>query len=351
MSTTTPPVDTASADGTCTPTASHAIGGEAAAAVAGALKALSDPLRLRMLSAIASDPRGETCVCDLAELGNVSQPTVSHHLRVLKDTGILTSEHRATWVWYRVAPEKRHAVGVLLDAFAPAAVAVPDSDHLPAGSGSLSGAGDEPSERAGDMDARVSRLAAELADEFTDLDRELVASIVRESYAGLVRSAKVRQHMIPLTERFARQRLADRTRSSESELPQVLFVCVQNAGRSQLAAALVNRLAAGRVIARSAGSAPAADVHPHVRSLLVEIEGEERSSEAFPKPLTDDAVRAADVVVTMGCGDVCPIIPGVQYEDWAVGDPALASAEGVAAIRDDIEARVHTLIDQLTTAK
>lgn len=173
-------------------------------------------------------------------------------------------------------------------------------------------------------------------------------AIVRESYAGLARSAKLTQHMIPLTERFARQRLADLTRDREAGRPQVLFVCVANAGRSQLAAAIVNRLAGGRVIARSAGSTPAADVHPHVRSLLAEIEGGQEADRAFPKPLTDDAVRAADVVVTMGCGDVCPIIPGVRYEDWAVGDPALASPEGVEAIRDDIERRVRTLIAALT---
>ena len=131
-------------------------------------------------------------------------------------------------------------------------------------------------------------------------------------------------------------------------MPQVLFVCVQNAGRSQLAAAIVNQLTDGRVIARSAGSTPASDVHPHVRSLLIEIEGEQEAETAFPKPLTDDAVRAADVVITMGCGDVCPVIPGVRYEDWVVGDPALASPEGAVAIRDDIEGRVRGLLVTLT---
>jgi ArsR family transcriptional regulator len=198
------------------------------------------------------------------------------------------------------------------------------------------------------MDTRVTRLAEELADELTGLNRDLVIAIVRESYAGLVRSAKLTAHMIPLTERFARQRLADLTRDRSAGVPQVLFVCVQNAGRSQLAAAIVNQLADGRVVARSAGSTPASDVHPHVRSLLTEIEGEQEAETAFPKPLTDDAVRAADVVVTMGCGDVCPIIPGVRYEDWAVGDPALASPDGVDAIRHDIEGRVRELLATLT---
>ena len=186
-------------------------------------------------------------------------------------------------------------------------------------------------------------LPAELA------RRNHVIAIVRESYAGLVRSAKLTQHMIPLTERFARQRLTDLAKDRSSGVPQVLFVCVQNAGRSQLAAAIVNQLADGTVIARSAGSTPASEVHPHVRSLLTEIEGEQEAETAFPKPLTDDAVRAADVVITMGCGDVCPIIPGVRYEDWAVGDPALASPEGIEAIRDDIEARVRGLLTTLTS--
>lgn len=255
---------------------------------------------------------------------------------------MLQSERRGTWVWYRVAAGKQQAVAALLDAFAPAALTGDPGDP-------------ESSEDAlvratalRDMDGRVSRLGEELADELTGLSRDLVIAIVRESYAGLVRSAKVTRHLIPLTERFARQRLSDLARDRSSGVPQVLFVCVQNAGRSQLAAAIVNQLARGRVIARSAGSTPASDVHPRVRSLLTQIEGKHDAVAAFPKPLTDDAVRAADVVVTMGCGDVCPVIPGVRYEDWAVGDPALASPEGIDAIRDDIEHRVRILLATLT---
>ncbi|WP_175987011.1 metalloregulator ArsR/SmtB family transcription factor [Microbacterium tenebrionis] len=319
---------------TCSPVASHAIGVDAATSVASTLKALSDPLRLRMLSAIASDPRGESCVCDLAELADVAQPTVSHHLKVLKDVDVLTSERRGTWVWYRINPNRRSAVTALLESFAPATLApwsVADDHH------------DEPRP---DFDARVTHLADELAAEVTELDPDVVLTIVRESYIALARTARVTSALVPLTERFARQRLADLTRDRDASVPQVLFVCVANAGRSQLAAALVNKLAAGKVIARSAGSAPADVMHPHVRSILAEIEGD-LAAERFPKPLTDDAVRAADVVITMGCGDVCPIIPGVRYDDWAVGDPALASRDGVAAIRDDIAGRVRALVDDL----
>ncbi|WP_407358684.1 metalloregulator ArsR/SmtB family transcription factor [Microbacterium sp. LTA6] len=318
----------------CSPVATHAIGQDAAASVATTLKALADPLRLRMLSAIASDPRGESCVCDLAELAEVAQPTVSHHLKVLKDVGVLTSERRGTWVWYRINPDRRRAVTALLDSFAPATVAAPwRNDSVDDG-------------LRPDFDARVTRLAGELAAEVPQLDAGVVFAIVRESYTGLARTARVSSALIPLTERFARQRLSDLTRDRDTGVPQVLFVCVANAGRSQLAAALVNQMAGGKVVARSAGSSPADVIHPHVRSLLAEIEGD-AASERFPKPLTDDAVRAADVVVTMGCGDVCPIIPGVRYEDWAVGDPALASAEGVEAIRDDIAARVRILVDDV----
>ncbi|MGO1542886.1 MAG: metalloregulator ArsR/SmtB family transcription factor [Gulosibacter sp.] len=321
----------------CTPTPTHAIGNEAAVTVAATLKAIADPLRLRMLSAIASDPRGEACVCDLAELADVSQPTISHHLRVMKDTGLLASERRGTWVYYRIPPTRKTAVTALLDSFAPATVVALPSDV------------NDRAKTLAILDSRVERLALEIADETQHLNRDLVITIVRESYAALLRTARLTQHLIPLTERFARQRLADLDRDREAGVPQVLFVCLANAGRSQLAAALVNQLADGKVVARSAGSTPAAGVHPRVRSLLVEIEGDEDASAAFPKPLTDDAVRAADVVVTMGCGDVCPVIPGVRYEDWSVGDPVLASDEGVAAIRDDIEARVKHLLDTLTS--
>ncbi|MCS3842889.1 metalloregulator ArsR/SmtB family transcription factor [Microbacterium sp. AK031] len=325
---------TLTADETCSPVSTHAIGQDAASSVASTLKALSDPLRLRMLSAIASDPRGESCVCDLAELAEVSQPTVSHHLKVLKDVDVLTSERRGTWVWYKINPQRRRAVTTLLDSFAPATVAAPAAD----------GASEDILRP--DFDARVTRLADELAAEVPDVDAAAVLTVVRESYTALARTARVTSALIPLTERFARQRLSDLTRDRDTAVPQVLFVCVANAGRSQLAAALVNQLAGGKVVARSAGSSPADVIHPHVRSLLAEIEGD-GAAERFPKPLTDDAVRAADVVITMGCGDVCPIIPGVRYDDWAVGDPALASREGVEAIRDDIAARVRTLVDDL----
>ncbi|WGP04695.1 metalloregulator ArsR/SmtB family transcription factor [Bacillus subtilis] len=318
------------------PPISTALGQEVAAILAGILKALADPLRLRMLSAIAADPRGESCVCDLADLADVSQPTVSHHLKVLRTVGLLDSERRGTWVWYTIAPGKSAAVAALLEGFAPAAVA-PSSEPETTAAAELES-----------MDEHIERLAADLANATSQLPRDTVTSIVRESYTALARSAKITRYLVPLSERFARQRLADLTRNRANALPQVLFVCVANAGRSQLAAALTRSLSEGRVVARSAGSTPATGIHPHVRDLVADID-REAADEAFPKPLTDDAIRAADVVVTMGCGDACPVVPGVRYEDWAVGDPALASPEGLAAIRDDIATRVSRLLATFTT--
>ena len=128
-------------------------------------------------------------------------------------------------------------------------------------------------------------------------------------------------------------------------MPEVLFVCVHNAGRSQMAAALLDHLAAGRVTVRSAGSEPADRVNPDVVAALAEL-GLVVARE-LPKPLTGEAVQAADVVVTMGCGDACPVYPGKRYEDWALDDPAQTDLEGVRRIRDEIAGRVRRLVDEL----
>ena len=128
--------------------------------------------------------------------------------------------------------------------------------------------------------------------------------------------------------------------------PEVLFVCVHNAGRSQMAAALLRREAGDRVRVSSAGTAPADEVNPVVVQALAEIGIE--LGEALPVKLHDEAVRAADVVITMGCGDTCPVFPGTRYLDWPVDDPAGQGIDRVRAIRDDIGARVHTLLAELT---
>ena len=127
--------------------------------------------------------------------------------------------------------------------------------------------------------------------------------------------------------------------------PSVLFVCVHNAGRSQMGAAYTRVLSGGAVEVRSAGSAPAESINPAVREALLE-EGIDISAER-PKVLTDEAVEASDVVITMGCGDTCPYFPGVSYRDWKLDDPAGQPIEAVRPIRDAIADRVRDLVDEL----
>jgi len=126
---------------------------------------------------------------------------------------------------------------------------------------------------------------------------------------------------------------------------EVLFVCVHNAGRSQMAAGLLKLRSEGRIQVRSAGSAPAEEINPNAVVALEELGVD--MGEAFPKPLTDEVVRAADVVVTMGCGDACPIYPGKRYEDWELDDPAGQDLETVRRIRDELDRRVQKLISEL----
>ncbi|HJY32381.1 MAG TPA: arsenate reductase ArsC [Actinomycetota bacterium] len=130
--------------------------------------------------------------------------------------------------------------------------------------------------------------------------------------------------------------------------PKVLFVCVHNAGRSQIAAALLDHHAKGRVEVRSAGSTPADQINPAVIAVMDEI-GIDLSEES-PKPLSDGAVEASDVIVTMGCGDACPVFPGKRYLDWELPDPAGKGVEEVRAIRDEIDERVKALLAELVPA-
>jgi len=130
-----------------------------------------------------------------------------------------------------------------------------------------------------------------------------------------------------------------------TDVPEVLFVCVHNAGRSQMAAGLLAKHANERINVRSAGSAPADEVNPAVVQAMAEV-GVDLSQE-HPKPLTDEVARAADVVVTMGCGDACPVYPGKRYLDWQLPDPAGHGVDAVRPIRDDINRRVLALIDEL----
>ena len=177
---------------------------------------------------------------------------------------------------------------------------------------------------------------------------ETVERVVMESYTALGRTARIKTHLPVLAIRFARERLTALAQAKGvlvKERPEVLFVCVQNAGRSQIAAAYLEHLSGGRVHVRSAGSMPAGEVDATVVAALTEA-GLDVGG-AFPKPLTDDVVAAADVVVTMGCGDSCPVYPGKRYLDWNVADPAGLPLSEVRAIRDDIADRVQQLLTEL----
>jgi arsenate reductase (thioredoxin) len=194
----------------------------------------------------------------------------------------------------------------------------------------------------------VQQAANALADEFAGVfSQETIERYIAESL-DLLGEAQINVFVPVLAHRFARERLKALGQAEGAivkEQPEVLFVCVQNAGRSQMAAGLVTLRSEGRINVRSAGSQPGEEVNASVVEAMEELGI--AMDEAFPKPLTDEVVRAADVVVTMGCGDACPIYPGKRYEDWTVDDPADQDLETVRAIRDDIDGRVQRLIAEV----
>ena len=198
-------------------------------------------------------------------------------------------------------------------------------------------------------DSVLHRAAERLAQQFAGMvNEETVERVVFESYTSLSRTAAVQTHLPSLAEKFARDRLTALAQSKgliAKPVPEVLFVCVQNSGRSQIAAALTRHIAGDRVHVRSAGSQPGERILPEVALVLAEIDLD--LTEEFPKPLTDDVVRAADAVVTMGCGDACPLYPGKRYLDWQLYDPADLDLDGVRRIRDDIRDRVEHLLSEL----
>jgi arsenate reductase len=197
--------------------------------------------------------------------------------------------------------------------------------------------------------AQLSATAAELAAKYEGVfSAQTVERYVFESYTALRRTATVSVHLPALARRFAADRLKALGQAEgmlAKDVPEVLFLCVHNAGRSQMAAALLSSHAAGRVHVRSAGSTPGNAINPAVVEVMAEL-GIDLGQE-FPKPLTDDVVAAADVVVSMGCGDACAIYPGKRYLDWTLQDPDGQSVETVRRIRDDLDARVQALLAQL----
>lgn len=315
------------------------VSGRADAAASG-LALIADPTRARMLSLILARPDGRATVTELAgELG-LRQPTVSHHAKALHDEGVLVRTPEGRRAWYSVAPDQVDRVVDLLGAPSGAAGAVGETT----------------------TDAEVlDRIARDLADRFAGVfGPETVARYVRESHDLLAERSGITRRLPSLTAQFAAERLGalavaeprrsrgDGDGAGAGGVPEVLFVCVQNAGRSQMAAAILRHLAGDRVHVRTAGSAPADAVRPAVVTALDEI-GVAVGGE-FPKPLTDEVVRAADVVVTMGCGDACPVYPGRRYLDWELDDPVGLPIERVRGIRDRIEAHVRELLGSLDIA-
>ncbi|GAW52138.1 MULTISPECIES: three-helix bundle dimerization domain-containing protein [unclassified Nocardioides] len=196
----------------------------------------------------------------------------------------------------------------------------------------------------------LHNIAEALTPEFAGIfGPETIEAYVADAYQRIAHEARIKTYLPTLTARIAQAALIERARTQKdihmTTTPEVLFVCVHNQGRSQMAAALLAHHAAGRVHVRSAGSAPADSVNPAVVEVMAEV-GIDISQE-FPKKLLTEDVAASDVVITMGCGDACPIFPGKRYEDWALNDPSGKGPDAVREIRDEIDQRVQKLLAEL----
>ncbi|HWS37631.1 MAG TPA: arsenate reductase ArsC [Actinoplanes sp.] len=200
-----------------------------------------------------------------------------------------------------------------------------------------------------DQDLALRTAAVRLAGEFTGLyGPETIERFLHTSYDQFATAHTIPNYLPLLAERFARQRLQALARVEghhQDGKPVVLFLCTHNAGRSQMALGFFTSLAGDRAVAWSGGSERGTAINPAAITAMgergIDITGE------YPKPWTDEIVRAADIVITMGCGDACPVFPGTRYENWDVDDPDGLTPEQVRPIRDDLERRVHRLLDQL----
>jgi arsenate reductase (thioredoxin) len=323
-------------------------------------RALADPLRWRIVELLAGE---QLCVAHLTEELGVGQPLVSHHLKVLRTAGLVSTDRYRYWTYYRLHPDALRLLAGHLDDLARAAPAgtacrrAVDGQASPATSRPTVPQGGRPMPfRDTPMDPvtrqTFARSIESLAEEFRGIfSLETVERYVEESIDRMSGARVV--DFIPLfVHRFSRQRLRALAQAEgmiTKDAPEVLFVCVHNAGRSQMAAALLDHHAKGRVHVRSAGSDPGDQINPAVVAAMDEW-GIDLSQE-FPKPLTDEFVKAADAVITMGCGDACPIYPGKRYEDWELDDPAGQPVEVVRRIRDDIDLRVQALLGELVPAR
>lgn len=285
------------------------------------MRLLADPTRARIMSLILDSADGRVIVGHLAGVLELRQPTVSHHVKALFEEGLLDRQPEGRNVWYSLNPDHVDRVTDVLQADRQTTLA----------------------------DGVLERISSDLAGRFAGtFAAETVDRYVRESHALLADQARITRHLPSLTSHFAADRLsalASAKTSSGQGVPEVLFICVQNAGRSQMAAGILRHLAGDSVHVRTAGSAPASAVRSVIVAALDEI-GVPIGGE-YPKPLTDDVIHAADVVITMGCGDACPIYPGKRYLDWDLEDPVGLPLTRVRRIRDDIDTRVRGLLPSL----
>jgi protein-tyrosine-phosphatase len=200
-----------------------------------------------------------------------------------------------------------------------------------------------------DQQQALRTAAATLADTFAGVfGTETIERYLHSSYDEYAGRASVVNYLPLIAERFARQRLRALARAEGkawSGVPSVLFLCVQNAGRSQMALGFFTRLAGDNAVAWSGGSEPGDRINPVAVAAMAE-RGIDITAE-FPKPWTEEFLLASDVVITMGCGDACPVYPGKRYLDWDLDDPAGQDLAAVRVIRDDIERRVRALLDEL----
>jgi arsenate reductase len=200
-----------------------------------------------------------------------------------------------------------------------------------------------------DQQVIVRRVVANVAHSFAGtFGPETIERFVIDSLEQLTPTARVATFLPVLAEKFAKERLRALGKvegSLPSTVPGVLFLCVHNAGRSQMAAGWLRHLAGDRAVVYSGGSEPASEINPAAIAAMAEV-GVDITDE-FPKPWTDEVVRAADAVITMGCGDACPLYPGKRYEDWELADPAGQGLDAIRPIRDDIRTRVEILMQTL----
>jgi arsenate reductase (thioredoxin) len=310
---------------------------EAAVSRARQLDALAEPDRLRVLSAVATRPEGIADAASVAAELDLETSDVEKHIAVLTALDLLeeVADRPGTFTptadtWMRFG---RLVVAVARPVQPAASLSVRPT-----------GIGGEV-----ELPPVLRRITERLAYRFSStFSKETVERYVVDSYRLLAERARVSQHLPALTTRFVENRLSALAVASGRDLggtPEVLFICVQNAGRSQMAAALLRQMAGDQVHVRTAGSRPSGQIDPMVVEVLDEI-GVPVVAE-FPKPLTDEVVQAADFVITMGCGDACPIYPGRRYMDWPVDDPIGQPLDDVRRIRDDIAGRLTDLCEEM----